>query len=439
MYKDYPIESLRSHIPTGCIISLCLRNPDSLLTSKVVTDRETEEVSYVKLGMLIPEFPTQTHIFFWREIQVLREMGVEVHIVSTKRPNEPCPHDFARAAASETHYIFPPHKSAIAKGMLAPIDVGRSIAYITSLSGGLSHKTRALGYLLCAMDLADYARRHQLDHIHAHSCADAAHIVAMAHLLSDVPYSLHLHGDLPVYGKDHMQKMARAAFVAAAARPMQRQLTELASVAEENTYTMWMGVDTSRFQPSEKTRPDSALHLVSIGRLHLCKGHRYTFKAIRKLIDEGANIRYTVAGAGPHQKEIATSVMEENLGEHVSLIGSLGESQVRELLVSADAFVLSSIGLGEASPVAVMEAMAAGVPVVSSIIGGTPDMIDDGVDGLLVQQEDVDGLASAFRRLLEDSDFRRKLGVAARKRACEQFDVHVTSRKLLAAIDHSAG
>jgi glycosyltransferase involved in cell wall biosynthesis len=389
----------------------------------------------MKLGMLIPEFPTQTHVFFWREIEALRELGIDVHIISTKRPAETCPHEFAQIAIEQTHYVYPPSKWAIALSLFHILGVVRSLVYILSLSESAGRKVRALGYLLCAMDLAHYARKHQLDHIHVHSCADAAHIVAMASIMSNTPYSLHLHGDLPVYGKDHVQKMARAAFVSAAAKPMQRQAIEQAKVPEEKTYTMWMGVDTSQFSPKvDKPARQGAFHLVSVGRLHLCKGHRYTLQAIRKLLDTGADIRYTIGGSGPHQKEIADAVAEGNFGDRVRMVGSLGEAEVRELLNSADAFVLSSIGLGEASPVAVMEAMAAGVPVISSIIGGTPDMITNGIDGLLVAQEDSDALATAIQKLHDNETFRLQLATAARLRACEQFDFHVTSRKLLSAI-----
>lgn len=388
------------------------------------------------IGMLIPEFPTQTHIFFWREIEALRELGAEVHVISTRRPEEDCPHDFAEAAVQQTHYVYPPSKWAVMRMLVGrPIGALKSILYIFSLS---ERRIKAIGYLLCAADLAYFAHKRRLDHIHVHSCSDAAHIAAMAQLIGGTPYSLHLHGDLVVYGKDHAQKAQRASFVSAAARPMQSQLIKDAGVPQDRTHTMWMGVDTAQFTPRTEAHDNSKpLHLVSIGRLHLCKGHRYTLQALRALMDEGANIQYTIAGGGPHQKEIEAAVAEGNFGDRVRMVGSLGENEVRALLSTADAFVLSSTGVGEASPVAVMEAMSAGIPVISSIIGGTPDMMEDGVDGQLVAQEDVAGLTNAIRRLHDDPAFRQRMGAAARKRACEQFDYHVTSKKLLTAIEKS--
>ncbi len=392
----------------------------------------------MKLGMLIPEFPTQTHVFFWREIEAIRKFGVEVNIISTKRPVESCHHEFAQKATDQTHYIYPPKISHILLLIFRLNGVMRSLKYIFGLSVDFQHKLRAIGYLLCAADLAQFAREMKLDHIHVHSCADAAHIVSMARMLGGVPYSLHLHGDLAVYGVDHAQKAALATFVAAAALPMQRQLTDIVGLPEGRTHTLWMGVDTDVFLPKFTQSSAKPFHLVSVSRLHLCKGHRFTLMAMRVLLDKGVDVEYTIGGSGPHEKEILDDIEKYNLTDKVRLVGSLGETQVRDLLNNADIFILTSYGMGEASPVAVMEAMAAGVPVICSIIGGTPEMIRDGVDGILVPQEDVDAIVKAIQCLHSDPDFRNRLSMGARKRACEQFDCSVTAKKLISRIeDHS--
>jgi colanic acid/amylovoran biosynthesis glycosyltransferase len=178
----------------------------------------------MRLGMLLPEFPTQTHIFFWREIEALRALGVDVHILSTRPPEVPCPHAFAATARAQTHYVYPPRPAAVlASARRSPLGWARALQYVQRLSPPLRQKARALGYLLCAADLHEWAERQRLDHIHVHSCADAAHLGAMVRLMGGPSYSLHLHGDLPVYGTDHELKSELASFVAAAARPMQRQ------------------------------------------------------------------------------------------------------------------------------------------------------------------------------------------------------------------------
>lgn len=261
----------------------------------------------------------------------------------------------------------------------------------------------------------------------------------MAYLLGGPSYSLHLHGDLPVYGRDHAQKMKNALFVAAAARPMQRQLIEQVGLPEHRTRTMLMGVDTSRFQPADASPRQGPLELITVSRLHHCKGHQHALSALRIALDAGANLRYTIVGEGPHAAAIREHIARLNLGSHVSMLGSRSEAEIKDLLRRSHAFLLTSVGLGEASPVAVMESMASAVPPICSIIGGTPDMISDAVDGLLVPQQDEQAIAAAIRRLHDDDHFRIALGRAARSRAESQFDSKVLAQRLISTIQELKG
>jgi glycosyltransferase involved in cell wall biosynthesis len=173
---------------------------------------------------------------------------------------------------------------------------------------------------------------------------------------------------------------------------------------------------------------------VTVGRLALCKGHKHALAAMRKAIDAGVSLRYSIVGDGPDRASIEADVRRFGLADHVSMLGTMGEAKIAELLTGADVFLLSSIGIGEASPVAVMEAMATGVAVVCSRIGGTPDMITDGVDGLLVDQGDEAGLSSALRRLHDDDGLRLRLSDAARARAVRQFDSRSLAARMLGII-----
>ena len=392
----------------------------------------------MRLGILIPEFPTQTHVFFWREIVALRKFGIPVEIFSTRRPREHCPHSFAEAARAQTFYLFPPRVGSLlgfARGAVR----SRCADYLKTLKGGLRQKARAAICSFAALELARRAEERRIDHLHVQSCADAAHVAAMAHLITGLEYSLHLHGDLDVYGGDHAAKMSRAAFIAAAARPIQQQLTEIVGVPDDRTCTVWMGVETDRFSPDlRERRPNASLDLVTVARLNPAKGHKEALAAVRVLVDAGRDVRYSIVGSGPDRENILAEVRRLKLSDRVTLTGSLGEDAVLEQLRRAHVFVLPSTGLGEASPVAVMEAMACGIPVVSTIIGGTPAMIADGVDGFLVPQRDPKALADAIARLF-DEQLRRRLGGAARRKAVALFDCRVTSHKLISAIENARG
>jgi glycosyltransferase involved in cell wall biosynthesis len=395
----------------------------------------------VKLGYFVPEFPAQTHVFFWREIVALRQAGVDVQLISSRRPDpDACRHDFAAAAVRETHYLFPPRwLPAMAALAVRPLGTLKGMAYVAGLrESPLKRRLIYNGLLLSAADLLLHARKLGLDHVHVHSCADAAHVVALCRLLGGPPYSLTLHGDLPVYGSDHRSKMAPAKFVACVTTPLQRQVVEQVGLPPERAPVLWMGVETERFCAGDRrTYQPRQLHLVTVARLNAMKGHKHALAALRTARERGCDVRYTIAGEGPYRAEIEAEIQRLGLDKQVRLTGTMGESAVLELLQEADAFVLSSVGLGEAAPVSVMEAMACGLPVLCSIIGGTPDMIRNGVDGLLIKQADEAGLADAMVLLAENVEERRRLGQAARERAVQFFDSRVTARRLLEAIQQA--
>jgi glycosyltransferase involved in cell wall biosynthesis len=119
------------------------------------------------------------------------------------------------------------------------------------------------------------------------------------------------------------------------------------------------------------------------------------------------------------------------------LTGTLGEAEVFQLLSRADALILPSVGLGEAWPVSVMEAMGAGLPVIASVIGATPEMITSGEDGFLVPQRDEQILLEYIAVLARDPERRKRIGEAARRTAIQRFDVKTTVEILRKAIRES--
>src|SRR5437899_2444997 len=169
----------------------------------------------LRIGYLVPEFPGQTHVFFWREIRALREMGEELLLLSTRKPLEACRHDFAPVAIAETHYLFPPAISNLGGWATAGCPgLKEARAYLSGLKPpGFAGRVRQIGLLTSAVELVRWARLNRVDHVHGHSCADSAHVLALARRMGGPSYSLTLHGDLKVYGIDHRSKMRGAAFV----------------------------------------------------------------------------------------------------------------------------------------------------------------------------------------------------------------------------------
>jgi glycosyltransferase involved in cell wall biosynthesis len=253
----------------------------------------------------------------------------------------------------------------------------------------------------------------------------------MAKMMGDLSYSATLHGDLPVYGKDHAQKFAGASWVSAVTRPLHEQIVSRTGFPAERVPVIWMGVDTAQLHPKTEHRVVGRFQFVTVARLIAQKGHHDALQAIALLRASGLQVGYVIAGSGPFEGEIRGEISRLGLEEVVSMAGNLSEDGVRRLLESSDAFVLPSYGLGEAAPVSVMEAMACGLPVIATRIGGTPDMIRHLEDGWLVPQNDVESLSAALGTIARDQELRARLGKAAREKALAMFDHKVNAGKLL--------
>ena len=165
----------------------------------------------MNLAYLIPQFPSQTHAFFWREISAVRAQGNSVQIFSTRPPSSTCKHAFANEACQETRYLHHPEPRMVISHLWHPLTVFRLLRYVAGLKeSSLRERCHVALLIPSALHLASELHTQRIDHLHVHSCAQAAHLAALCHLASGVSYSLCLHGDLPVYGKDHHSKCKNA-------------------------------------------------------------------------------------------------------------------------------------------------------------------------------------------------------------------------------------
>ena len=383
--------------------------------------------------MLIPEFPSQTHAFFWREIQAWRAEGLSVEILSTRRPPaDACRHEWADDARNQTRYLFPPGLAAGMRALGRPAGVARALGYVAGLrQSPLRQRLKLAVATAGAADLAGHCGRAKIAHIHCHSFADAAHLCALARRMGGPPFSLTLHGDLPVYGLDHASKLQLCSAVTTAGPHLVEPVASL-GFPRERILSNPMGVDTNVFKPPalREGRPGAA-RLITVARLNRNKGHRFALEAIGRLVREGMDLSYTIVGDGPYRAELEREIAQHGLEARTTLAGTRGEGEVLTLLTGHDIFLLPSVGLGEAAPVSVMEAMACGLPVIASTIGSTPAMIRHGETGFLVPQEDAGAIEGAIRQLAMDLCLRARVGQAARVSALEQFDARLSSLRLL--------
>jgi glycosyltransferase involved in cell wall biosynthesis len=167
-----------------------------------------------------------------------------------------------------------------------------------------------------------------------------------------------------------------------------------------------------------------------VGMLEERKGHRYLLEAIaiaNRARSEAPRIKCAIAGEGSKRDELATFAKELGIARDVLFLGMIGDS--RQLLDALDAFVFPSLkeGLG----VALLEAMACGLPVVASRAGGVIDIVEDNQSGVLVAPRDAASIADAIATLVTDTPRRANLGSAGRVRIVENFSIDATTKKTI--------
>jgi sugar transferase (PEP-CTERM/EpsH1 system associated) len=178
-------------------------------------------------------------------------------------------------------------------------------------------------------------------------------------------------------------------------------------------------------------RPGDFVFLCA-ARLHPQKAHHVLIDAAGRLIQSGlAAFRIALAGEGTLRTALEEQVRVAGLGEHVRFLGF--RNDVRRLLPQADAFVLPS--LYEGLPLAVLEAMAASLPVVATAVGGNAAVVEDGRSGLIVAPGDAAALAAAMSRLVEDRDAARAMGKAGRHRVEAQYDIESAAARTSALFE----
>jgi glycosyltransferase involved in cell wall biosynthesis len=181
-----------------------------------------------------------------------------------------------------------------------------------------------------------------------------------------------------------------------------------------------LGVDPNVFFPAQRQPdPEAASEILCVGRLVPSKGQLILLQACGLLLARGYSLRVRLVGAGPDREHLETFAAQKNIPAVFE--GARNHNETRQLLARADVFALASFA--EGVPVALMEAMAMEIPCVSTSIAGIPELIRDGLEGLLVPASSSEALASALQRLFDNPLLRRSLGVAGRKRVFEHYNL----------------
>jgi glycosyltransferase involved in cell wall biosynthesis len=153
---------------------------------------------------------------------------------------------------------------------------------------------------------------------------------------------------------------------------------------------------------------------------------------VARVKETHADVKLTLAGDGPDRPRLEEQAKRFEIAANVEFLGYRSQAEVRELLQQTDVFVMGSFA--EGVPVVLMEAMAAGVPVVATQVAGIPELVESGVNGLLVPPGDADSLAAAIGRLVGDAALRAKFGASGRAKVAAEFNIHHEAARLGAVL-----
>lgn len=393
----------------------------------------------LNIGVLIPQFPGQTHIFFWREIAALEARETNVKLFSTRMPPLGLiSHEWSDQAIERTTYL----------GRIHPILTLSALLRLPwrELLRDIKRDGRAVlkDIVICAgpaMKLLRDCRQQNISHVHVHSCGRAALIAALAHRLGGLSYSLTLHGPMSDYGFGQHFKWRHATFGTIITQKLLAEArVELGIDFPKRIAVQPMGVDTEelkRNKPYCPPQPDAPIHVFTCARLNQVKGHQDLLAAVRTLLDRGYDIRLSIAGedddGGTGYHRVLTDLVDHlDLNSHVRLLGAISAGAVKEHLLSSHNFVLAS--WHEPLGVAYMEAMSCGVPTIGTNAGGVPELITDGQDGVLVSPKNPDELAAAIMALINDPDKCHALSVAGRARVIASFHSGIGAETILRLI-----
>ena len=380
-----------------------------------------------------------------REIAALIAAGADVRILSLKAPSEKLIHPEAERLLPRVRYPLSPGPAA-RRRTAALFAHPRALSSLAlALGRALARRPLELAKSLEAVGRAveqlDWVRELEPDVIHAHWASyPSTAALALARLVGK-PFGFTCHAH-DIFVHDHLlrEKLESAAVPVTISRYNVEWLAEqVTGQARERLTVIHCGVDLPSLPFREDGRDEDLV--VAVGRLDPIKGFDVLVDALAELRRQGRRFRCQVIGEGPLRRELQARIDRQGLSELVALVGARSQTEVRAALSAATIFALPSLiapsGDRDGIPVSLMEAMAAGAPVVSTRVSGIPELIEDQREGLLVAPQDPRALADALARLLDDGALRRRVAVAGRAKIEREFDAAREANKLLELFAHA--
>ncbi|MGA6981209.1 MAG: glycosyltransferase [Candidatus Sulfotelmatobacter sp.] len=395
---------------------------------------------------LVGQFPAINHGYLLAEITHLRQFGIEVLVASVSPPDR-LPEQLTpaeREEAARTYYIksVPAARTVLihfVELLRHPLRYLRGLILVVRLARG--HPSRVLfhmAYFAEAVLVGRRMRESGVSHVLANFSATVALITSRIFPVT-MSFTVHGFGELydPV-GTSLAERVAGSLFVRSVSRYGRGQLM-LSCERKEWSKLLYfpLGIDAPDFAPEPLRAISSPPRLLCVGRLAPEKGQALLLQAIADLHRDGSPVHLRLAGDGPDRQWLEQRAAELGISSSIDFLGWVDPLRLRDLYSQTDLFVLPS--LAEGIPIVLMEAMAMQLPCVAPRIAGIPELIEDGVDGMLFAVADVNELSEKIRTLLSSPELCRTIGMNARARVVRDYDIALNTQRFAAALAERIG
>jgi len=398
----------------------------------------------MKVAFIVDKFPVLSQTFILDQITGLLDLGVDVEIFADTRAGTDKVHPDVRKYRLEerTYYSEDITKNKILR-------IIRSLDLI--LRAGLKHPIRVLRFVLLLLIRREGAPLRTLcwirsffdknfDIIHCHFGPNGikALPVKEAGIASKIITTFHGY-DLSRYLKENGPQVYEELFKKGdlfmpVSEHWKQKMIQI-GCNKVKIVVHHMGIDTERFVYSRRSiKSDELVQVLTIGRLTQKKGYEYAIEAVAALIALGRKIVYTITGEGPLENRLKSLVKKLGIETNVRFTGAVDRDEALRLYQQAHLFVLPSItaddGDQEGVPVVLMEAQAAGLPVVSTYHSGIPEVVIDGHSGLLTHERDVDALKEKLDYLIKNPQEWERIGKCGHDFVCTNYDIRNLNQRL---------
>jgi glycosyltransferase involved in cell wall biosynthesis len=386
---------------------------------------------------LFERFPSFGQTFCYREVAELDRQNVAPSIFAIRNPKEEPPQDWHTRIVERVHYL--PEEKELLEDVRRAKKHGKLSADIVAALDEWDRRTDFLR-LYQAVYVGLRLQTMGINHVHAHFAGMAARTAFWINKFFSITFSFTAHANdifSPRQFEIGLDKLVDSARVIITETDYAaRFLRERFSHRTDRIHRIYNGLDLSEF-----TRADFSSNpplIIAVGRLIRKKGFSDLIRACALLNERGKSFRCEIIGEGPLEDELRRQIDELRLENIVVLAGAKPQTRLRRRLAAANVFVLASVidsdGGMDNLPTVIMEAMATGLPVVSTKVGGIPEMVIENETGFLVQPSDVAGMADAIETVISDSSSASRFGRSGYERARALFSIEKNARELCALL-----